>query len=117
MQEDKHSERTPSDGSRRTIEREMQPTNSDGSSPPAEVFPPFDDPAFSAKPAEPPPVDPTHHIEPPKDTEYAGHPDFSQDAATNKRPPEHYGNTEPMDDVNEKTRHSEGQNPPSQGRA
>lgn len=38
--------------------------------------------------------------------------DFSQDAATNKLPPDAYGNTEPVDDENEKTRHSDGQNPP-----
>lgn len=116
MQEDKRFERNP-EASRRIIERELQPTNSDGSSPPAEVFPPFDDPAFSAEPAEPPPVDPKHHHVPPKDTEYAGHPDFSQDAATNKRPPGEFGNSEPIDEVNEKTHHSDGQNPPGEGRA
>ena len=37
---------------------------------------------------------------------------FSQDAATNKRPADGMGLTEPVDEVNEKTRHSEGKNPP-----
>lgn len=36
---------------------------------------------------------------------------FSQDAATNKRPPSGMGNSESVDDANEKTRHSDGQNP------
>lgn len=35
---------------------------------------------------------------------------FSQDAAANKLPPSRVGNSEPIDDLNEKTRHSEGQN-------
>lgn len=78
---------------------------------PAEAFPPFDDPAFSAKPAQSPvqPTAPTYDA-PPKDTEYAGHPDFSQDAALDVHP-HGIGNSEPLDDVDEKTRHSDGQNP------
>lgn len=36
---------------------------------------------------------------------------FSQEAAKNRKPADDYGNTEPLDDVNEKTRHSDGQNP------
>lgn len=80
---------------------------------PAESFPPFDDPAFSVKPAQPP-VQPTAPVykAPPKDTEYAGHPDFSQDAAKNAEPSSGIGNAKPLDDVNEKTRQSDGQNPP-----
>lgn len=74
-------------------------------------LPPFDDPAHSNKPAGSPvqkdaPVSPP----PPKDTEYAGHPDFSQDAAAN-RPPDGIGNSEPVYDTDEHTRHSEGVNP------
>jgi hypothetical protein len=46
----------------------------------------------------------------PRDTEYAGHPEFSQDAAGNK-PPKDIGNSEPTDDIEAKTRHSEGVNP------
>ncbi|TWG53541.1 hypothetical protein [Aminobacter sp. J44] len=45
----------------------------------------------------------------PEDTQYAGHEDFSQDAAGNK-PPEGFGNSEPADDVDAKTRHSDGVN-------
>jgi hypothetical protein len=52
------------------------------------------------------------HAEPaPKDTRYAGHPEFAQDAASNKRP-EGIGNSEPVDDNDERTRHSDGMNPP-----
>ena len=52
-----------------------------------ETFPPFSDPAFSSEPAKPP-VKPNapKHEPPPKDTQYEGHPDFSQDAAKNKPP-------------------------------
>ncbi|MBD0413982.1 hypothetical protein ICI42_04880 [Tianweitania sp. Rool2] len=39
------------------------------------------------------------------------HPEFSQDAATNKRPNDQFGLTEPTNDVDEKTRHSDGQQP------
>ena len=35
----------------------------------------------------------------------------SQDAATNKRPPFRFGNSIAKEDVNEKTRHSDGRNP------
>lgn len=75
-------------------------------------FPPFTDPAFSSKPATPPVYPDAPEIDaPPKDTQYAGHPEFSQDAAENE-PPDGIGNSEPVDDINEKTRHSEGVNPP-----
>jgi hypothetical protein len=40
---------------------------------------------------------------------------FSQDAAANKRPPSGLGNSESKEDVNEKTRHSDGQNRVSSG--
>ena len=46
----------------------------------------------------------------PRDTEYAGHPEFSQDAAANK-PPKGIGNSEPSSDVDAKTKHSDGVNP------
>lgn len=91
---------------------------------PAGSFPPFDDPAFaSGAPGEvllnPMRSGPIAEVEArneeqarmaPKDTEYAGHPDFSQDAAGNK-PPRGIGNSEPLNDVEEETRHSEGVEP------
>ncbi|MGB3643452.1 MAG: hypothetical protein WBA15_03150 [Mesorhizobium sp.] len=40
---------------------------------------------------------------------------FSQDAAANKRPPSGLGNSESKEDVNEKMRHSDGQNRLSSG--
>lgn len=49
---------------------------------PESVFPPHDDPASSARPAEPPPA--SRKTSPPRDTQYAGHPEFSQDAAVNE---------------------------------
>jgi hypothetical protein len=75
-------------------------------------FPPFDDPAFSSRRAGSPvkqsaPIRPA----PPKDTQYAGHPDFSQDAANNT-PPADIGNSEEVNDVNEKTHHSDGHDRP-----
>lgn len=39
----------------------------------------------------------------------------SQKAAENRRPADNYGNTEPTGDTNERTRHSDGQNPPIPG--
>lgn len=79
---------------------------------PADTFPRFEDPAFSSKPAEPAVKPHAPYVkQPPRDTEYAGHPDFSQDAATNKLPAGGFGNSEPLDDANEKTRHSDGQRP------
>ncbi|WAX94169.1 hypothetical protein N7E70_021190 [Aminobacter sp. NyZ550] len=36
----------------------------------------------------------------------------SQKAAENRKPADTYGNTEPVDETNEKTRHADGQNPP-----
>jgi hypothetical protein len=72
-------------------------------------FPPFDDPAHSPGPAvtERPTAPASEN--PPIDTQYAGHPQFSQDAASNT-PPDGIGNSEPVDDVDEKTRHSDGHN-------
>jgi hypothetical protein len=76
-------------------------------------FPPFNDPAFSAdRPGSPVQEAAVHYRSPPKDTQYAGHPDFSQDAAANE-PPRGFGNSEPADDVDEETRHSDGVNPPT----
>jgi hypothetical protein len=46
----------------------------------------------------------------PKDTQYEGHPEFSQDAAGNT-PPKGLGNSEPDDDFDDKTRQSDGANP------
>lgn len=75
------------------------------------TLPPFDDPAFSSTPATPAisesAVDLNHT---PADSVFAGHPEFSQDAAKNKLPIG-LGNSNPSDDFNEKTRHSDGQNP------
>lgn len=54
---------------------------------PAGFLPPFTDPAFSSRPATPAVrPDAPEYVAPPKDTEFAGHPDFSEDAAENKRP-------------------------------
>lgn len=40
------------------------------------------------------------------------HDDFSQDAAGNKPPAEGFGNASPRSDTDDKTRHSEGRDPP-----
>lgn len=72
---------------------------------------PSSDPAFSAEPPDSPVQrDAPAYRRPPKDTEYAGHPEFSQDAAINP-PPHGIGNSEPVEDAEEKTRHSDGRNP------
>ncbi|MBE0691557.1 MAG: hypothetical protein IH590_00465 [Aquamicrobium sp.] len=42
-----------------------------------------------------------------RDTEFAGYPDFSEDAAANK-PPKGMGLSEPVNEVEGKTAHSEG---------
>jgi hypothetical protein len=47
----------------------------------------------------------------PAKTEADANDDFAQDAATNRKPKDGVGLTEPLDDVNEKTRHYDGQNP------
>jgi hypothetical protein len=39
--------------------------------------------------------------------------EFSQEAAKNKKPAKGMGLAEPLNDVNEKTRHSDGRNPTS----
>lgn len=60
-------------------------------------FPPFDDPAHSNSHADTPvQKDAPETPVPPHDPEYAGHPDFWQDAAANK-PPEAIGNSEPIE--------------------
>ncbi|MDQ0333419.1 hypothetical protein QV13_01190 [Mesorhizobium hungaricum] len=41
--------------------------------------------------------------------------DVSQGTATNKLPPTPFGNSEPVDDVDEKPRHSDGQSLPFEG--
>ena len=76
---------------------------------PAEVFPAFDDPAFSPAPAEPPAEDAAPA---PADPIYAGHPEFSQDAAKNRPPPAGMGNSEPVEETNDRTRHSDGRHQP-----
>ncbi len=74
-------------------------------------LPPFDDPAHSSRPADSPvQQDASAPQAPPKDTEYAGHPEFSQDAAANK-PPNGIGNSEPAQETEDHARHSEGVNP------
>jgi len=77
----------------------------------ADDHPVATDPAFSSELASPPAQpEPPPYKQPPKDTQYAGHPDFSQDAAKND-PPAGIGNSKPVDDVDEKTRHSDGVKP------
>jgi hypothetical protein len=79
---------------------------------PAESFPPFDDPAFSAKPAQSPVQATAPSYDAPRDdTEYAGHPDFSQDAASNKPPKDGMGLTRPLGENSEETRQSDAQGP------
>lgn len=79
---------------------------------PAGSFPPFDDPAYSPDPATPPVRPDAPEVKsPPKDTEFAGHPDFSQDAGKNK-PPRGMGLTEKIDETVSKTGKSEGVNVP-----
>jgi hypothetical protein len=51
----------------------------------------------------------THHL--PAKIDADANDDFSQDAATNRKPKSGVGLTEPVDDANEKTRHYDGQNP------
>lgn len=85
----------------------------DEADPQPDVLPPYDDPANSPTPAgSPVQAGAPEYPAPPRDTEFAGHPDFSQDAAANK-PPKGIGNSEPLDDVDEQTRHSDGVNPSS----
>ena len=85
----------------------LQPDDDDRAGGP---FPAFDDPAHSPGPIVDKRATAPAPEQPPKDTQYAGHPQFSQDAASNT-PPDGIGNSEPVDDVDEKTRHSDGQNP------
>jgi hypothetical protein len=48
----------------------------------------------------------------PAKTEADANEEFSQDAATNKKPVGEFGLSEKSSDRNEKTRHFDGQNPP-----
>ncbi|WP_315928874.1 hypothetical protein [Mesorhizobium sp. SP-1A] len=52
----------------------------------------------------------SHHLV--KKTRRYTNGEFSQDAAKNSPPPSGIGNSEHLDDINEKTRLSDGQNPP-----
>ncbi|WP_082549895.1 hypothetical protein [Mesorhizobium sp. Root157] len=88
----------------------LSPPTSDEDNHPADRFPPFDDPAYSSKPATPAISEPRVDTDRPEDPIFAGHPEFSKDAAKNKLPPGKMGNATSLDDVNEKTRHSDGQN-------
>lgn len=116
MAENRHSELDPVETSRLVGEKrpaENVQTTTEEERHPAEKFPPFDDPAFSARSARGAVRNDAPDLpSPPEDTRYAGHPDFSQDAAGNQPPPSGSGNSEPVEDANEKTRHSDGQNPP-----
>lgn len=76
------------------------------------VLPKFTDPAFSNVHASSPPTETPLRSHAPEDTQYAGHPDFSQDAAANK-PPKGIGNSEAVEDDDEQTRHSDGVEPPN----
>ena len=79
---------------------------------PAGSFPPYDDPAYSPDPATPAVSHSTHERKPPpKNTEFAGHPDFSEDAAKNK-PPRGIGLSEKLDENALNTGKSEGVNVP-----
>jgi len=73
------------------------PANDAGAGKSTDRFPPFNDPAFSAEAPEPvvPPDAPPLPDLPPKDTQYEGHPDFSQDAAQNRPPRQTRDHQEP----------------------
>ena len=115
MPDSKRFERDPAEGSRSTKEAESQntaPKPSENGGVPAETFPSFDDPANSPAPAGSP-VRPT--ADPPEapseDPIFAGHPDFSQDAACNRPPKGGMGLTRPLGETSEKTRQSDSQGP------
>lgn len=126
--------RDPAEGSRATVEKQLQErAGPDGNEQahsndaarreadpaagrhPAGSLPPFTDPAFSARPATPAvrPAAPGFAA-PPEDTEFAGHPGFSQQAAKN-RPPAGTGLTESMEEGDGRKGKSEGVNVPLQG--
>ena len=123
----RHPEQDPAEGSRAIVERQLRAGNRDDerrdqgdrrtpgsrdAGHPAGSLPPFTDPAFSSKPATPAVLpDAPNYPPPPKDTEFAGHPEFSEDAAKNE-PPDGMGLTEPMDEGEGKTGKSEGVNVP-----
>lgn len=69
---------------------------------PAGSLPPFTDPAFSSRPGTPAvePDAPSYKA-PRKDTEFAGHPDFSQEAAKNKLPEGELPDTKSREEVAE----------------
>jgi hypothetical protein len=110
------SKRFEVDPSHSTIETELQNNRnhepSENGGVPADTFPPFDDPANSSRPAGSPvqPTAPVYPV-PPDDIEYAGHPDFSQDAASNKPPNDDMGLTRPLGETSEETRQSDAQGP------
>lgn len=122
MTKDKRSHRRLLEGVQSASVKEMQDAKSSTPSEhgglPTDTFPPFDDPAFSAVPAKFPAVDPTctpHSA--PQDPIFAGHPEFSQDAAKNKPPRKRFDNSEAVKNADEKTRHSDGQQPRHTARA
>jgi len=51
--------------------------------------------------------------EPVKKTRPDANEEVSQDAATNKLPPTPFGNSESMEDASERTRHADGEDPPT----
>jgi len=115
MPDSKRFERDPADGSRSTVDRLEQSSSlepSEGETGPEESFPPFDDPANSPAPAGPP-AQPTARpsTAPSEDPIFAGHPDFSQDAASNKPPKGGMGLTRPLGETSKGTRQSDAQGP------
>lgn len=115
MRDNEHLERDPAEGSRSTVDRQLtdsvvKPSENGGV--PVETFPPFDDPANSPAPAGYP-VKPTAAPPeaPSEDPIYAGHPDFSQEAACNKPPEGGMGLTRPLDETSKGTRQSDAQGP------
>lgn len=107
----RHPEQDPAEGSREIVERQLRAGGDDkrrrddqdarrtpgppDAEHPAGSLPPFTDPAFSSKPATPAvSPDAPDRAPPPKDTEFAGHPEFSEDAAMNE-PPDGAGLSDP----------------------
>jgi hypothetical protein len=116
MPDRKRFERGPAEGSRSTTEKQLEqrsaPEHSEDKAGPQESFPPFDDPANSPAPAGPaakPTARPS--TAPSEDPIFAGHPDFSQDAASNKPPKDGMGLTRPLGETSEETGQSGAQGP------
>lgn len=67
-------------------------------------LPPYNDPAFSARPPEST-VKPgaPDYPPPPEDTEFIGHPEFSAKAAENRPPKDGMGLTKRVDELDGKT--------------